>query len=573
MAIAPLEYRLWEWFNSQFRRVKNSQIVSSPYSLGYEDAYFFVKKRPWVENIVDIEWDVFDLAEYTDNNKTEYFASVIDWGDIKVYNVDFTTSTATLLLTKVKWNNFNFHNIIWPWWTLKATWTATGVTPTTLVDSTKSWTTNAFAGNFVYINSWTWIWQYRYIIWNTSNTLTVSWRDAEPSWAWYIIYEELTDNLLISTYDECYRYDWTSRTKSPLDNYDSIVTWKSRTFYLRDWVIIYSWLSWPLYFTANDIPIWDKTAFKLEPVWDYLIVWTPKKMYVIKEVVDSQWNSSFFSSDFISKMWLAPWDTLNWEKWIYFISNDWLLYSVSVQISWDNIIADIEPQHKWITEMLSGFHWDINIYRDRLEMRIFDSSTNTKELIFNSTYKWRLENEYKTKINKILYIWWDRYVCWDWYVWRFWWYKDVWVAYKQEIDFLVGNDSIFLYKTVKYLKFLFWKTDIKQRGNVTFKRDVWGKKYNTPPISLNNTEYFSAIVDTVWEEMWTQIMWTSLMWWRNLLKENLADVETMKAPIAVTCTLFNVILSSEDDWWLLFGWAFVYMFTHNINQNTLKNTI
>ena len=88
----------------------------------------------------------------------------------------------------------------------KETGTATSGASTTITDTSKSWTTNAYAGRFVYIHTGTGIGQIRYINSNTSTALTVdfAWTTNPDSTSQYTISYNLDD--LASGSATCTKY-------------------------------------------------------------------------------------------------------------------------------------------------------------------------------------------------------------------------------------------------------------------------------------------------------------------------------------------------------------------------------
>jgi hypothetical protein len=158
---------LSEWFNNQFTQLVNSRISNPPYNNNFEDVIFFLFKRYWITNYINVAWEnVKDIIEYTDLNWTYYMLATETATNVKVYKIEINLSL-TLKLDTAKWKFTRFEKLTMWWWTISDSWTASSWSATQLVDATKSWVLNAYAWYYVYIKTWTAAWQLRIILSNT----------------------------------------------------------------------------------------------------------------------------------------------------------------------------------------------------------------------------------------------------------------------------------------------------------------------------------------------------------------------------------------------------------------------
>lgn len=570
----PIEYRLQEWFNSIYKNIINCDIKNPPYNLAFQDNFFFVTKREWLISSMNFDGRVWDFVKYEDINTTKYFALVEKDDNIIIYDVDLSAWTSSVSLTKPKWTYFKFHKLLWVGWDQADTWTATGGSPSTLADSTKSWTPNQYAWYYVYIKWGAWRWQYRYIISNTANTLTVWWFDVTPNTTTeYTIYEDLAENIVISSEDWSYKYDWTSWESFIYDHYDSIASWKWRGWYIQDWDIWYSELWDPLYTKADNILLLsDKNVFRLEPVGDYLLVLSPTKMYVIKEVNDAQWNSTYFVSELQSNIWLYSKDSINTEKWIYLLASDKVFYAMSLSVSWERVIWNLENLSRNIYPMLNNLWDDVYIKTTPDSIKVIDRSDETYEIIFSNSYQWWITNRFKANVNDIEIVDWISYYMWNGYLWVRGWNKDLWEDYDQIIEMITGQQNIFQIKLWNMIKMLFGRTNYRPRWKIEFTWHVGSYKYSKS-YSLNKIHYFETISDAIWSSMWEVLMWWELFWWDNQLEWLLSDIGVIKIPETISGNILDIKLTSEDDWSLYFWWFFIWSISHNPYTNDIKNVL
>jgi len=554
-----------EWFNSQFSKIINHRIVNPPYNENFSDKVFFLQKRYWIVIQKQLWTNVYvsDIVDYTDSNKEELIVSVEDWSNTKVYNFDKSTGDLTLLLTKSKWNSFNFLKVLWWWQAELDTWTATWGTVTTLIDTSQSWDVNEFAWNYVFIKDWTWTWQLWTILSNTSDTLTVWGFEVTPtSWSEYQIYEALVDNIVIWTDDWVYKYDWMAFEKineianNPIDD---MAFWKRRLRYTNNWNLYFS-EEWN-YFDfdlINYLNIWDKNIIRLYPYWDTLLVLTKTKIYSVRENMKTDdWTTYYSVNELTSNVWLFSRDSIMYDKWLYFVASDKRFYSMSLEIIWTDYYAKLEEQGSTIYNYLKVLEqWvdEIWIAVDVNSIYIYVSNwEESQEYVFNYLYKWWLVNNYAKNIRKKKMLIWSMYVLWKWYIWVTWWYTDWGVEYWTSIEAIIWQETIFAFKQWQQFNILVWKSDYIQKWELILEWQIMNKKYISKS-DLWNASYFEDISEAISEEMWTAKMWTELYWWKNELAETISDIEVISKAIAVGWLICKVTINSSEGNWISFGW-------------------
>ena len=196
MALQQIDLRPQEWFNQIYTKIINCEISNPPYNTTFSSKYFFLKKREWISTIyTNDKLDFYDIIEYVDNNKTKEFYLWVDNSTNELVVLDETFAEQLRIW---KWNVIKFIKVLGGWQSIIDNGTATWWSSNTLKDTNKSRSDNELAWYYVYIKDWTWAWQLRQILSNTSDTITVSWWDAAPaSWSVYTIYETLVENILV----------------------------------------------------------------------------------------------------------------------------------------------------------------------------------------------------------------------------------------------------------------------------------------------------------------------------------------------------------------------------------------
>lgn len=575
-----------EWFNSQFTQILNCSVENPPYNENFKDVNFFFKKRQWIASLKAFIWeDVQDIIQYSDTSKTEFLVATETSTNVKVYKLDLTTLVATNILNVTKWKFVKFATVLTGWGWRIDTWTATSWTNTTLWDSTKSWVVNDYAWYYVYISDWTWAWQLRVINSNTDTTITVIGWDFNPdATSEYTIYKELIDAVMIATEAGIMWYDWTwfqLLNTAGWDNVDNYCFWKSRFWYLVNWQLRFSnvWDSFSFVDSAwanNLLNTWDKNAVKLYPFWDALVIWTSSKIYACKESIDAwTWTVIYSIQELISDLWLFSREAIIYDEWLYIVWSDKRFYSVWLEVIWTQYYATLKEQGSTIYNYLEALVFgtdELSIYADTNNIFIYTTNWNSKEFVFNTTYKGWLVNEYATNIknkkilNNVFYYMGTSYL------WIQSWYEDLWTDYLQRIDAISWQESIFQLKVWKYLNILLWKADYVQWWNCILTWHISNRKY-TKTWNMQNAEYLNDLIDALWETMWENLTWSELFWGDNELYEQIADVEIIRIPFDTSWRIIEISLQSSSWNWFFFWWLQLYVNTLNSWLTYIGNVI
>lgn len=565
MALNEIEIRPEEWFNARFKDLINNRISYPPYNNRFKDKYFFFEKRDWITSLVsDEDYIYYDIEQYTDSSKIEYFVTSIRKSDnyIELFEYDDTTGVMTSKFAQPKWKTNQIYKTLWWWKDRLDTGTATSATATTLVDSWWWWTVNAWAGNYLYISSWPGAWQLRVIASNTSTAITVSWWTVQPTSAsTYIIYEELVDVLIVPYATWAYVYDWDTWTDRPVFSGEKItefVSWNSRLWF-DSWPDVYYSDEWDFFFfnSTNVLQIGMIGLNNLTPVNDFLLVSNTNKVWIIYKGLDASWWEYFVYRDAITSTGILSYWSLLYDNWLYIVTTNKRFLSVDISIL--NNAVNVKTEDQWYTMTSFLLEWSSwKIFGDLTDIYLYEVSWATSnEIIYNWEYKWRLRNIYSVNIQKKKYLAGKLYILGDWFVWENWWLDDVWNTFNQTIEVIAWVDDIFNTKNAKYLLLLMGKSDYKQTWEVEFWWQYANRKSSIIK-KLENAAYINEIYSALSETMWSTLFGYSMMWWENTLNTVLSDVELLKIPVDRTGNLFNIIVRSTNGNGISFWWSLIY---------------
>ena len=574
MATQQLDIRPQQWFNQIFTLLVNNEIANPTYNPNYSSKFFFFKKRSWISNSLNLDW--YDVLDYMDwhiltrklnNNSYEVFdeqwnseLSISDW-----------------------WYADKFLKTLWWAWDIYDSWAATGWSATTLQNTNKSRTDNELAWYYVYINDATWAWQTRYIVSNTSNTITVSWFDSQPAdWSKYRIYTQLWDNISIPYTWWCYIHDWTDWKDYEVFKWFKIrdmVVWNSRLWYAA-WNKVYYSEDWDEYYSPawDELIISDTNINNLFPYWDYIITSTPWTIWLInKWFSTNDWTTFFTIKEWLSQIWvLNRFAITKYRDSLYLVWSDLRLYSVWVTINWSS--TSFKMTDNWTLPsnfIKNNYNKNIRLYSDINYIYMYAIDWDiTKEIYYNDIYKWWLNNEYECKVINRKLIKWKEKIMWNWFYWYRNWYKDLGETYWQIIKFIVWEPDIWLWKNLKYLNLLIWKSDYIQNWILTVTAHIWNKKIHKD-YNLQNTWYISDIWDVVESTQWSNMSGTNETWWdTQYILDNISDIDILQIWTNLTWQILEVNLDTGDwDNWILFWWAMAYYNTMNPKLKYYKNII
>ena len=574
MATQQLDIRPQEWFNQIFTSLVNNEISNPTYNPNYNNKFFFLKKRKWIVsklnldgyNVLDYNW-TFLLTRKKSDNSYEVFDE--EWNS--QVNISWW------------WTADIFVEVLWWTWDIIDNWTAEDWSVTTLKDSDKSRDDNELAWYYVYIYDWQWAWQLRNILSNTSDTINVSWFDVAPwSWSKYKVYEKVWKNILVPYSNWCYIYDWTSWDNAPIFSWFHIkdmLVWNSRLWFVIENKIIRS-EEWDFYNIpiGNELFISDININNLFAHGNYLFVTTPTTIWVVnKWFSTNDWTTFFTIREWLSQIWVKNRFGINkYRNNIYFIWSDLRLYSIWISVSWDE--TTINLQDNWTLPahfIKEHYEKDIIIYGDINYLYLLSNNwEKTYEIYYNDLYKWWLNNEYSVVINKKKLLKSQECVLGEEYYWIRQWYNDLWNNYWQDIKVIIWEQDIWMWKNIKYITLLLWKTDYIQNWKVIITSHIWNKKIKKT-IDLWDSWYISDMGDVVDTSLWGSISWYVWLWWDlSDIKSTISDVDLLRLWLNITWQIVEFNLNTEEwDYWILFWWIYVYYNNLNPKLKYYKNIL
>ncbi len=576
MATQQLDLRPQQWFNQLFTWLINNEITNPTYNPHYTSKYFFLKKRKWIVSKLNLDW--YDLLDFTEDG--EYILTrKIDTWDYVVFDKEWNKQVTITWW----WTADIFVKTLWWAWGIADNWTAESWDVTSLTDNDKSRTANELAWYYVYIKDWTWAWQLREILSNTDTKITVSWFDVAPwSDSVYKVYKDLWTNILVPYKNWCYIYDWTDWEDMPIMSWYNIkdmLVWNSRLWFVVNNKIIRS-EEWDYY----NIPLWNELFISdldinnLFSNWNFLFVSTHDSIWLIyKWFSTNDWTPFFIIKEWVSKIWVKNrfW-IYKYRNNVYVVWSDLRLYSIWVTMNWNE--AAISLQDNWsLPASFINTYWEYNIrlYWDTNYLYLYTIVDNkTYEIYYNDLYKWWLNNEYNTIINKKKLLKSEEYVLWRWYYWVRNWYNDLWEDYSQKIKAIIWEQDIWMWKNLKYMILLLWKTDYIQNWKITFTSHIWNKKI-IKTIDLWNAWYLTDMWDIVDTSTWWTVLWYAATWWDlSDIASTISDVDLIKIWLNITWQIWEVEINTEKwDYWIMFWWLYVYYNSLNPTLKYYKNIL
>jgi len=454
-------YLFQKGFNAVWNRIENCKFIPAPYDNEINTGYLFVTKRNWTQEMYDVGDDLVGLGRFSSTNKTEKLAASVN----NLYAFDDTTITNEWSIT------IDVINKIWglPAGDLEDSGTATSGSSTTLVDTGQSWTTNEFAGMYVWLYSWSWIGDMQLITSNTSDTLTVAgWTDwfTPSSGTGYKIFPYLSDETVImSDNSNTYFYSGSSIESAGITPFNQALEWDWRMWYVRRdkaSIINYSYVG-----QALAIESFLDTGFGnitgLTVFGEYLIVGKPDKILAVKkdQVADGAGGAItvYSISTIVSTVWLVgQWAMGEYQNSLYFMGNDIDLYSVDIIAQNDgtikgNIKTQWDPLRGYLDRLGTEVRYKFYTYKGDLHINA-SNVTETYEYIYSLENQWWLVDYYQYDttalqvIDSIIYKAIGSKICYAWGL------DDLWEKFTQYVGLIFGVEQQFNLKRIEFIKYL-----------------------------------------------------------------------------------------------------------------------
>jgi hypothetical protein len=576
---------LQPWLNKTYTDIVNSEISVPPYYPWKVQHTFFLRKRKWIHQFKDFGWDeILDFILFEDN----YYALVKDWT-----NVYLKKNTAWSILWTWTYNTttkFQFNTFQSAKWTILDSWInadwIVASSDTLLEDTTKAWTVNEYAGNYVYI-TWTWVWAWRVsqIGWNTATWLKIDWWYNTPDSVNYSIFEDYGEVLAFTWWNWLYTINnetspWIIRASKLWNIIDFTIVNHRLIYLLEDWYLWES-LGWYFMFQTEDLKYIGRVAWALAIFQynDFIICWSKESITIIKsqstkvtefyvetwEVLSKQVSlDNYTISQTINTMWLFSKDSyVIYNTWVYLFTANrkfialWITWVTDTQYS-------IKQDDQWwlIQKYLDNISDDASVSMSITEESIRILSNNWEEsfiyifnLLYTTWHTWETDL-YLTSIKKYI----DQYYFWDKiYIYdddtldddiR---YKDAWIyEYNQEITAIIWEAEIMSMKRYLLAKFLIW-VNTDPETIIKFTSRFWWKEYNIRA-TFEDLQYLkkAALTDSSWT-LWVPITWTWVFWWPlwDLITWD-SDISLVEIPLWQAANMFKVkIIWDIEFWWMM----------------------
>ena len=359
-------YELKEGFNSILNIIENCDISTPPYSLNkMKNNKIFFKKRIGVSSYNNIGSSVNDISYYSDSSNDKKLAltssDLYEFSDTSKTSIGSVSSDSKIIdIESIGGTN-------------KDSGTATGgdnpvgSIDAYLEDTSKTWTTNEFAGMYIWLNSGTGNGDIVYIKGNDSTKIYVEgWTNNNnpDTTTTYIIYSELVNTILVSSEssDTLKVYDG-----SALQSITSINPIKFAVkFDGRLWYTTYKnpnilWYSEVGQYLLNDgyIIINNSEVTSIKPFGDYLVVGDNDGISAIRKISDDSGVIIYSRSDLVSGLGVAGEKSMTyWNSGFYIIANDNNIYTLSIESKGNDIFGKVENISK---KILDGYISSLSI--------------------------------------------------------------------------------------------------------------------------------------------------------------------------------------------------------------------
>ena len=511
-----LQYQLQEGtLNSVYDKIYNCRVIAPTYEVnGLYSNKFMLDKRLWTKKIDALykPWYTFtDVAKvkwtkyYLANNWAKAFLYHEDWTQITTWIDIDSDSPIRMVTTK------------WAWGTIIDSWTFTEVA--LALDSTTG-TEDGWAyikikvpgctiWQYIIFNDWLLKWgtnrieyidgDYIYIIGTNSR-----WTLPEV-WQAYTVYETFSETLTIwgTTWAYMYNVNWNTTITwtliAPIVILDMTVfnwqlmllsdrwIWYSKaTFdgntniYPRDLLKWYTWKSL-INLGTSVLAMGDKS--KSELIKD--IRWVGGSIWFVAHQLELT-SEMFGKYSYIYKDWI-----------FLMLTGDKRLPTVDIQNINNTLSRTVlnysDSKFRWLFSDV----WDESFVNEDGTFVHFISHESWKSKIYELDFEYKhwIIHDYDFLIYKKE----DWQILWTDWVYEVSWYDDLWVEYKQEINFS-SWDTLEVYQPYKYIRsiigMLEWKTDIQ----LDIEIELWAKikhvmkKFKNYQFDKTDAEWISELI-------------------------------------------------------------------------------
>ncbi len=543
-----LSMEVWT-LNQIYDKIKNCQVIKPPYENDkwLYNTSFFLDKREWLTYYTQLSW--YDITDHILANWINYYLAN-NWTQARLYADNWTT------LVQVAWpfviNSLSPKRLVkwfWSWWNKIISWTITNSSnePTHqyywdwLIKLTLSNITNVLIWNYIFFISWVLAgtsnkildkqWSNVYILWTNTR-----WTLPESN-ATYEVYNTYQETLLIwwTAWLSLILLNWILTANSLTLFWEfitDVVSFNGVIFVLSNKKIFFSRKTFDsnTWFYPTDRFHWDWID-KLIDLWKILFCyWNWSRNKILSPAVNTD-NTIWYLE------YQANYDGNLFSKYS-FINTEWTFYAIDLKkwlkqfdivtfnaTTYDIIEKEVTYNTRWLFESLVW--WEIYIDADDRFIN-FCNIYNWNTIIFqyDKQYQhWLLQEYIWIKIYKYS----SDKVCITWWITNKIWFKDLWIDYKQEINFII-SDWMKLIMPV-FIKTYFWLTNISPiELDLDIQYPIWAN-IKTDKLKFKNY-YFDTNLDG-WAEidnlLWQEETWNSYNWnmvclskviyrtWRNIL--------------------------------------------------------
>jgi hypothetical protein len=379
-------------FNPLYKDVLDVDIYPIVHDDGrHPNTFLFKTRGSFVEDeTITVPWTILSSLD-------GYYLTK-DWANIKLYHGN------DLLYTGV-WNagqNYKLKYILAPnGESIEDGENANGAlvwTQQFLVDNTKTWVANAYAGKYVYTYTWdVWVWQIHRILFNTTNSLCLeNWRQVKHEDVDYHIFPDFWETLAFNGGDGLYVvHDDATILKA--ENYGTIIDFEyndDKLFALdeNNNLLVGKWGYFDLYLDAESY-VWgvEGSIVGVETIgwyltittWSKLITYYPSSLNVwwdtvVNTYVKATSRNLWYKGQFI------------WNDGMYVVTDKNRFLSVSFTVNDDRIRVETVDLWLDIQKYLDTFGDDVSIYIDSDFIYLISDG---KILKYDQYYQWRVYRE------------------------------------------------------------------------------------------------------------------------------------------------------------------------------------
>lgn len=480
----PMEERTYEaktGFNGMFNIVENCQIVVPPYNKGkIKDEKFFFSKRPGILNTQELNYPLKKFGSYSSSSENIKLALT------DTYLFRFTDSTNASIGTPIDPDSIIF-SMSAAGGTEEQTGTATGGgnpvggADAYLEDTSASWTTDQFAGMYLWLTGGKGVGDIQYIKGNTDTKIEVEgWTNANQPDATttFKVFTELVDTVIVSSKIGAYVkvFDGTDLvTVSSLPPIRLSAFYDSRFWYTTEAnpnIVFYSEVG-QYFIQSGFIVTGSEPILSLDPLGDYLITGKVKKIAAINKISDSSGVTVYKISDLVEGIGVFSQESVEiWRGGYYFVADDLHGYTLSISVSSDEkLIGTLE---NITSKVLGGYitafpvtPTTIHLKSDAVSLSIFYIvQAQTYEFRFMEDYEGWLVNVYLAEITSAEFLFDKDYYAISTAVCSSGGDTDLGADFTQSIGFLLGTENIFSIKMLYFVNVAVEGSDQEELINV-----------------------------------------------------------------------------------------------------------